>query len=81
VLVGWCAVQDICRLFIYNAFNSIDSMSSTSFNVHLPNDTLSLAFENTLFLLIPKQNATITQFIYSNRDVYISIAIGLSPQF
>jgi hypothetical protein len=27
--------------------------------VHLPNDTLAIAFENTVYSLIPKQNAII----------------------
>jgi hypothetical protein len=30
--------------------------------VHLPKDTLSIAFENTLFSLIPNQNATKDDF-------------------
>jgi hypothetical protein len=28
--------------------------------VHLPNDTLSITFENTWFSLIPKENATVS---------------------
>jgi hypothetical protein len=29
------------------------------YGVHLPNDTLLIAFENTLFSLNPKENATV----------------------
>jgi hypothetical protein len=28
--------------------------------VHLPNDTLSITFENTVFSLIPKENASVS---------------------
>jgi hypothetical protein len=31
------------------------------YSVHLPNDTLSITFENTVFLLIPKENATVSK--------------------
>jgi hypothetical protein len=30
------------------------------YGVHLPNDTLSIAFENTMFSIIPKGNTTVS---------------------
>jgi hypothetical protein len=36
------------------------SKPGTAAPVHLSNDTLSIAFENTVFWLIPKENATIS---------------------
>jgi hypothetical protein len=30
------------------------------YRVHLPNDTLSITFENTVFSLIPKENANVS---------------------
>jgi hypothetical protein len=35
-------------------------VSTDNYPIHLPNDTLSIAFENTVFLLIPKENATVS---------------------
>jgi hypothetical protein len=37
-----------------------DTYRTLLYPVHLPNDTLSLAFENTVFSLIPKQNTTVS---------------------
>jgi hypothetical protein len=42
-------------------FSGIPKQNATvSYPVHLPNDTLSIAFENTVFSVIPNENATIS---------------------
>jgi hypothetical protein len=40
--------------------NGKNRVGNTSSKVHLPNDTLTITFENTVFLLIPKENATVS---------------------
>jgi hypothetical protein len=46
-----------------------------TYSVHLLNDTLSITFENTVFSLIPKENATVS--IYS---VLKSIESACQPE-
>jgi hypothetical protein len=41
--------------------------AKVSYGLHLPNDTLSIAFQNTVLSLIPKQNATISVGCYLAR--------------
>jgi hypothetical protein len=40
---------------------TLDTYDFNVYGVHLSNDTLSIAFENTVFSLIPKENATVSK--------------------
>jgi hypothetical protein len=52
------------QILTSNPINNILNVWSGYYNnqdlVHLPNDTMSIAFECTVFLLIPKENTTVS---------------------
>jgi hypothetical protein len=53
-------IHNFCIVtYLYIQYNNL---TNTEYLVHLPNDTLSIAFENTVFSLIPKENATVSTF-------------------
>jgi hypothetical protein len=53
-IIGWSGASEAS-----NAINLLYSCRP-KYGVHLPNDTLSIVDDNTVFSIIPKENATVS---------------------